>query len=159
MRIIDVIQSDKKDSKWIVDQYKNDLLIVDDSFQRNYVWLEKHQINLIETILLGYAIPELYLWVIDTDPLTGETKYSIIDGQQRIGAVFDYIDGKFKLKEAYLSQKNASYAGKRFAELDDSQKKHIWSYPFTIRRVPQEVTRDEIVKMFLRLNSIKKRGI
>lgn len=156
MRIIDVIQSDKKDSKWIVDQYKNDLLIVDDSFQRNYVWLEKHQINLIETILLGYAIPELYLWVIDTDPLTGETKYSIIDGQQRIGAVFDYIDGKFKLKEAYLSQKNASYAGKRFAELDDSQKKHIWSYPFTIRRVPQEVTRDEIVKMFLRLNSTDK---
>lgn len=156
MRIIDLLQPDKKDSKWIVDNYKKQLLVVDNSFQRNYVWLEKHQISLIETILLGYAIPEIYLWVVDTDPLTGETKYSIVDGQQRIGAVFNYIDGKFRLRRAYLSDKNADYVGKTFKDLSDDQKRLIWSYSFTIRRLPQEVSRDEIVKMFLRLNSTDK---
>ena len=156
MRIIDVLQPDKKTSKWIVDNYKNGLLVVDNSFQRNYVWLEKHQISLIETILLGYAIPEIYLWVIDTDPITGETKYSIVDGQQRIGAVFNFIDGKFRLRRAHLSNKEADYVGKAFNDLSDDEKRLIWSYAFTIRQLPQEVSREEIVKMFLRLNSTDK---
>lgn len=156
MRIIDVLQPDKKTSKWIVDNYKKELLVVDNSFQRNYVWLKKHQISLIETILLGYAIPELYLWIIDTDPSTGETKYSIVDGQQRIGAVFDYIDGKFPLKSAFLTESSAYYANKYFKDLDDESKKKIWSYPFTVRQLPQDVSREEIVKMFLRLNSTDK---
>jgi len=156
MRIIDVLQPDKKNSKWIVDNYKKDLLIVDNSFQRNYVWLEKHQISLMETILLGYAIPEIYLWVIDTDAESGETKYSIVDGQQRIGALFNFIDGKYILRRAHLSQKDADYVGKSFSELNDDQKKLIWSYSFTIRQLPCEVKREEIVKMFLRLNSTDK---
>ncbi|MBP0982743.1 MAG: DUF262 domain-containing protein [Oscillospiraceae bacterium] len=156
MRIIDVLQPDKKTSKWIVDNYKKELLVVDNSFQRNYVWLEKHQISLIETILLGYAIPEIYLWVIDTDPSTGETKYSIVDGQQRIGAVFNFIDGKFRLRRSHLSDKNANYVGKSFNDLSDDEKRLIWSYSFTIRQLPQEVSREEIVKMFLRLNSTDK---
>ena len=155
-RIIDVVQPDKKTSKWIVDNYKINLLVVDNSFQRNYVWLRKHQISLIETILLGYAIPEIYLWMIDTDPSSGETKYSIVDGQQRIGAVFDYIDGKFPSTSAYLSEKNAEYANKFFKDLNDDFKKKIWSYPFTVRQFPQDVRREEIVKMFLRLNSTDK---
>lgn len=155
-RIIDVLQPDKKTSKWIVDNYKNDLLVVDNSFQRNYVWLRKHQISLIETILLGYAIPEIYLWMIDTDPSSGETKYSIVDGQQRIGAIFDYIDGKFSLKSAYLSENDAEYANKHFKDLSDDLKKKIWSYSFTVRQLPQGISREEIVKMFLRLNSTDK---
>ena len=97
-RIIDIMQNDKKNSKWIVDNFRDDNLYVDDSFQRRYVWLEKHKIKLIETILLGYAIPEIYLWETEIDPDSGQAKYSIVDGQQRIGALFDFIDGKFKLK-------------------------------------------------------------
>lgn len=155
-RIIDVIQPDTKQSKWIVDNFRNGLLVVDNSFQRNYVWLRKHQVKLIETILLGYAIPEIYLWMIDTDPSSGDIKYSIVDGQQRIGAVFDFIDGKFALNEKYISEDTASYANKTFLELTDEMKKRIWSYPFTIRQIPQGVGRNEIVKMFLRLNSTDK---
>lgn len=156
MRIIDVLQPDKKTSKWIVDNYKENLLVVDNSFQRNYVWQKKHQISLIETILLGYAIPEIYLWVVDTDPDTGKTKYSIVDGQQRIGALFDYIENKFSLRSAYLSEKTAEYANKYFRDLSADYKKKIWAYSFTIRQLPQEIDRTEIVKMFLRLNSTDK---
>lgn len=150
------MQPDTKTSKWIVDNFRNQLLVVDNSFQRNYVWLTKHQISLIETILLGYAIPEIYLWMTDTDPTTGDTKYSIVDGQQRIGAVFDYIDGKYALRSAYLSEKNAEYANLYFKDLSDELKKRIWSYSFTVRQLPQDVSREEIVKMFLRLNSTDK---
>ena len=156
MRVIDILQNDKKDIKWIVDNFKKGTLFVDNSFQRRYVWVERNQIQLIETILLGYAIPEIYLWETETDPDTGDTKYSIIDGQQRIGAIFDFIDGKFKLKKAHLSNKEADYADKSFSELSSTYKKHIWNYKFSIRQVPQDVSKDEIIKMFLRLNSTDK---
>ena len=88
MEIIDMIKNDSKDSKWIVDQYREELLYVDDSFQRRYVWHEKHKIKLIETILLGYAIPEIYVWDVTTDPDTGDTKRSIVDGQQRYRFIY-----------------------------------------------------------------------
>ena len=104
MEIIDMIKNDSKDSKWIVDQYREELLYVDDSFQRRYVWHEKHKIKLIETILLGYAIPEIYVWDVTTDPDTGDTKRSIVDGQQRIGALFSFINNEFKLKKTVIEK-------------------------------------------------------
>lgn len=156
MRAIDWIYNDRKDVKWIVDMFKNELLFVDNSFQRRYVWLQKHQIKLIETILLGYAIPEIYIWVTDTDAVTGDTKYSIIDGQQRIGAVVDFIKGKFKLKTIYLDDVNCRFANKNFEKLEDEDKKIIWRYTFSMRVVKSEVERDKIVKLFLRLNSTDK---
>ncbi|NFG28575.1 DUF262 domain-containing protein [Clostridium botulinum] len=156
MRTIDWIDNDKKDIKWIVDMFKNELLFVDNSFQRRYVWLEKHQIKLIETMLLGYAVPEVYIWVTDTDAITGDTKYSIIDGQQRIGAVVDFIKGKFKLKKSILDESSSKFANKKFEELDDNDKKLIWRYAFSMRVVKSEVSREDIVKLFLRLNSTDK---
>mgnify|MGYP004641636305 CR=1 FL=1 len=156
MRVIDLLHNDIKTSKWIVDNYRQNLLYVDNSFQRRYVWLEKHQIQLIETILLGYAIPEIYLWQTDIDVETGDIKYSIVDGQQRIGALFDYIDGRFKLKKNYVTEKNATYVNKYFSQLSEDEKRRIWKYSFTIRQIPSEVSSEEIVRMFLRLNSTDK---
>lgn len=156
MRTIDWIDNDKKDTKWIVDMFKKELLYVDSSFQRRYVWLEKHQIKLIETILLGYSIPEIYLWITDTDAATGDTKYSIIDGQQRIGAVLNFINGKYKLKSSELEEINSRYSNKYFDELDDEYKRLIWRYSFSMRVLKPEVKRDDIVKLFLRLNSTDK---
>lgn len=156
MEIIDMIKSDNKSAKWIVDQFNKELLYVDDSFQRRYVWLEKHQIKLVETILLGYAIPEIYLWSTSTDPNTGDTKYSIVDGQQRIGALVAFINGDFKLRKTQLENANAPYADRKFSELEDEDKNKIWKYHFTFRVIMSDVSRENIVKLFLRLNSTDK---
>ncbi|SNT52803.1 Protein of unknown function DUF262 [Bacillus sp. OK838] len=152
MRAIDLITTETQKVKWITDEFKKKFLFVDNTFQREYVWLPKHQIRLIETILLGYSIPEIYLWTTDTDPDSGDSKYSIVDGQQRIGAVNDFIAGKFKLSPDYLDNKNASYSGKSFKELTPDEKRAIWDYPFSIRFIKREVQKDDIVAMFLRLN-------
>ncbi len=156
MQVIDMLDNDKKDTKWIIDQFNAELLVVDQSFQRRYVWLEKHQIKLVETILLGFAIPEIYLWVTNTDATTGNTKYSIVDGQQRIGALVDYINDKYKLNKYYLENQNSQFANKKFSQLDDEDKKIIWKYRFSIRVIKQEVDRENIIKLFLRLNSTDK---
>lgn len=158
MEIIDLIKNENQTSKWIVDNYSKDLLFVDDSFQRRYVWQEKHKIRLIETILMGYAIPEIYLWNVGTDSETGDTKQSIVDGQQRIGALVSYINDEFALNRIYLSDENkkATYSGQMFSELSPADKNKIWKYTFTFRLILEDVAKEDIVKLFLRLNSTDK---
>lgn len=156
MKLIDLIDIQPQTVKWLFDLNNNGLLIVDDSFQRNYVWNRKNQIQLIESILMGYPIPEIYIWNIGTDENTGDTKYSIVDGQQRTGAIFQYITNQYKLTDSSLKVEGDIFEkikNKYFRDLDVDDKKAIWSYIFSIRLVRNSVERDNIVKMFLRLNS------
>ena len=56
MRVCDLIKNENRSVKWIRDEYNADRLFIDDSFQRRYVWLKKHKVRLIETILMGNTI-------------------------------------------------------------------------------------------------------
>lgn len=156
MKLIDLIDIQPQNIKWLYDLNLKGLLIVDDSFQRNYVWNQKNQIQLVESVIMGYPIPEIYVWNIGTDENTGDTKYSIVDGQQRTGAIFQFVANQYKLNESVLNKENDCYErirNKFFKDLDVEDKKAIWSYIFSIRLVRNNVARDKIVKMFLRLNS------
>ncbi len=152
MNVIGNMDTESRPIKWVFDEFKKGNLFVDDSFQRNYIWIKKDCISLLETILLGYPIPEIYLWETGTDPNTGDTKYSIIDGQQRIRTIGQFIDGDLKLTNSGLEFTDAPYQGKKFEDLPPEMRSAIWSYKLSIRFVKNAVQRDDIVKMFLRLN-------
>jgi len=152
MSIISNMDTESRPIKWVFDEFKKGNLFVDESFQRNYIWIRKDRVSLMETIILGYPIPEIYLWATGTDPNTGETKYSIVDGQQRIRTIGQFIDGKLKLTDSGLEFLNPSYRGKTFEDLDPGLRSALWSYKISIRFVKQAVIREDIVKMFLRLN-------
>lgn len=141
---------------WVVDLMQRTLAIPDNSFQRRYVWAEKHQIKLIESILLDYPIPEIYLWQKDEYLDTGDSIYNIIDGQQRLGAILQFVNNGFALKTHHLdgANKGKSFSGKRFSELNDEWLNRFWSYKIHFRLVRPSVSYEEIVKMFLRLNSV-----
>jgi len=156
MKLIEQIDIQPQSAKWLYDLNDKGLLEVDNSFQRNYVWTLRNQVQLIESILLGYPIPEIYLWNIGTDEDSGDTKYSIIDGQQRCGAIFQFIANTFKLRESYLDPDGAKLSvikNRHFKDLESDEKKAMWAYIFSIRLVRSQVDRELIVKMFLRLNS------
>lgn len=156
MKIIEQIDIQTQTVKWLYDLDKEGLLEVDNSFQRNYVWTPKNQIKLIESVIVGYPIPEIYLWNTGTNEDSGDTKYSIIDGQQRCGAIFQYIRNSFKLTANQLNPSYSRYEeikGRLFKDLEAEDKKAIWSYVFSVRLVRNNVIRDKIVDMFLRLNS------
>lgn len=149
---IKYIDVESRPIKWLVDGMKSDNIVVDNSFQRRYVWVPKDRISLIETILLGYPIPEVYLWQNETDPETGDTIYSIVDGQQRLGAVHSFINDEFKLARSGLENKEYDYATKLFSELTPDEKSRIWKYPFSIRFIEESLSKEKIVELFLRLN-------
>lgn len=151
--VVDNIFIERKTIKWLTDQIRDELLSVDNSFQRQYIWNIKNQVKLIETILLGYAIPEIYLWEQSTDSVTGNTTLSIIDGQQRLGSIFDFINDKFSLKNSFLDNRNKPYSNKIFSQLTEEERNKIWTYPVHVRFIKNIVNREDIVSMFLRLNS------
>ena len=151
-KIIDNMHSESRSVKNLTDGLDDETIIIDDSFQRRFVWVEKDKISLIETILMGYPIPEVYLWQNQTDPVTGATIYSIVDGQQRIRSILEYVKGEFPLTKRSLENKSANYSGKTFDNLDAAQKSTIWKYKFSVRFISEEITKDQIVNIFLRLN-------
>lgn len=157
MRVIKQIDFTLFDIGLIKDMCDKGLLFIDNTFQRRYVWEEKHKIALIETILLGYDIPPVYLWQQEPDPNSGIARYSVVDGQQRIGAIFSFLNNEFSLSRKHLSeQSNHPWINKRFNDLDDDSKRTIWSYQLKVEKIDSEIEKEQIQKLFLRLNMTNK---
>lgn len=129
-------------------------LIVDETYQRRSVWSEKDKIRLIETVLLNLVIPVLFFWKAETDPDTGESITHIVDGQQRIKAIYSFVNNEFKLKPQYLLDESAKnkYANKFFKDLASDEKKQLWNYQLMVIDIDPTATRSDIITMFNRLN-------
>lgn len=62
-------------------------------FQRNFVWDIKKASKLIESLLLGLPVPQLFLYE------SARNKFLVIDGQQRMMSIFYFIKKRFPKKE------------------------------------------------------------
>lgn len=62
-------------------------------FQRNYVWDEKKASKLIESIILGLPVPQVFLYE------QGKNSFYVIDGQQRLLSIYFFIKQRFPTKE------------------------------------------------------------
>lgn len=121
-------------------------------YQRNYVWSEKQKVYLIDTLINSFSVPKVYVSK-KYDPEKGDTYYDVIDGQQRLTTIINFIDGEFKLSKSKHPKPeyfNDELEGKYFQDLPLKVKENILSYSFTIDLVEGE--RREITEMFLRLN-------
>ena len=134
--------------------YEEESLIVDESYQRRSVWGEKDKIRLIETVLLNLVIPELFFWRAETNPETGKTITHIVDGQQRIKAITAFIHNEVKLKPQYLLDNitKEKFSNKLFQDFTAEEKTQFWNYNLMIIEFNQEASREQIVKIFRRLN-------
>ncbi len=138
----------------IYNKFNDETWIVDKTYQRRKVWGIKDNIRLIETILLDLVIPEIFIWDCETDPVTGKTITHIVDGQQRINAIFEFIQNKFKLQGKFLISDDIkkAYSDLTFSELPDDIKRRIWIYEISVVNLNSSFTINEIKTMFYRLN-------
>ncbi|WP_237233246.1 DUF262 domain-containing protein [Rothia nasisuis] len=130
-------------------------LVLQPDYQRKVVWSQAAKISLIETILLGLPIPEVYLsYETSAD---GRSIASVVDGQQRLTSIFNFIDNGFFLENLETSEDSeyfkSAYEGKYFKDLEDETKKEIWKYRLPIRRL-SDIDDDEIRKVFARVNRV-----
>jgi hypothetical protein len=62
-------------------------------FQRNYVWDIKRASKLIESLILGLPVPQLFLYE------EARNHFLVIDGQQRLMSIYYFIKQRFPRKE------------------------------------------------------------
>lgn len=128
-------------------------------YQRKLVWPFKSKVYLIDSILQGLPIPKFFLQ-IKVDPSTGKTIYDMVDGQQRMSTIFEFIKGKTNDdKDFILTKKNhpqpsrflTELEGLSFATLPSNLQQRFWLYKLSMEELTQ-ATDDEIIDMFVRLN-------
>lgn len=76
----------------IFSQIESGIIVIPD-FQRNYVWDIKKASRLIESLMIGVPVPQIFLYE------KFRNKYWVIDGQQRLMTIYYFIKGKFPKKE------------------------------------------------------------
>lgn len=124
----------------IVNEIKTKRIILSPYFQRNYVWREIHKIDFIDTILSGLPFPEIFLAKGDLDVESMITTSCVVDGQQRLSTILDYIDNRFEVK------------GKKWADLNHDDKSNFLKYEVAIIELDIEVNDPLIEEIFKRLN-------
>ena len=62
-------------------------------FQRNYVWDIKRASKLIESLIKGLPVPQIFLYD------EGKNSLLVIDGQQRLMSIFYFMKGRFPRKD------------------------------------------------------------
>ncbi len=130
---------------WFKNAYERKELEMKPPFQRNPVWVTRQKSFLIDTILNRYPIPEIYMQ--ETTDSCGNAKYIIVDGQQRIRSVIDFLLGKFSIDE----KESPSFNGAFFEYLSEEQKRTFFQYNFVVRILP-DIGDSELREIFQRLN-------
>lgn len=126
----------------MIDQEK---LILRPDFQRKFVWTHEHQEEFIDTLLSGLPFPEIYVCEGEIDIEKMKTTRHVIDGQQRLTTIRNYIEGKH---EKPLT-KIPPYKG-----LSDPQKQGFLSYQIVMRDIGK-VDEKTIREIFRRINLTK----
>ncbi len=131
---------------WLAREDDSGTLDLTPEFQRRHVWQAHQSSYLIDTILNGMPFPEIYMRS-ETSP-GGRTLHQIVDGQQRLRSILDFVRNDFVLAGPDVSPK---WAGKSFEDLGDEEKKAFWSYDVVVRELV-DATDGDIRDLFRRLN-------
>ncbi|MBM7332850.1 MAG: DUF262 domain-containing protein [Alcanivorax sp.] len=125
------------------------LLDLSPEFQRRSVWGEKAKSYLIDTIIRGKPIPK----VLITQELKGTRNIRVVvDGQQRLRAILEFLDDGFKISKAHHHE----YAGKKYSSLPDQLKHEILKYEVGVDLL-FDASYADILDIFARLNTFSVR--
>jgi hypothetical protein len=114
-------------------------------FQRKFVWTHEHQEEFLDTILNGFPFPEIYVCQGETDLKKLRTSQKVIDGQQRLTTIKNYIEDDFKKPLKIVNS---------FHSLSDDEREEFLSYQVVVRDIGK-VEEGLIREIFRRINLTK----
>jgi len=141
---------------WFRDRYAEGTLIIKPPFQRKPVWTARQKCYLVESILMGLPVPEMYIQ--QSVSVDGSTQYAVVDGQQRIRSVLQFLGAEIDPDQDEYNKfaldrldADAEWRDITFDELRRDKKIEFLGYNFATRFLNTD--RDEEVRdMFRRLN-------
>lgn len=121
----------------LLNEYSQKKLDLNPSYQRRFIWSIKDQQTLIDSMVKGYAIPNIFLF----EKKQGE--YEMVDGQQRTRTILGFINDQFK-----------TFEGEKFSDKDHF--KELLNYQIAVI-VIEEIDEDENIEDFYAL--VNKAGV
>jgi len=126
-------------------------LVLQPKFQRRDVWSDKARSYLMDTIIRGKPIPKIYMRQ-DVNPKTRRAVREIVDGQQRLITVLNFLKDGFKISKAH----HDTFGGKTFSGLDTSTQRDILKYEFVVDLL-QDMPDSEVFNVFARINTYSEK--
>lgn len=123
----------------------NGLLDLSPKFQRRGVWTRAAKSYLIDTILRGKPMPKVLL---TQELLDKKNVRTVVDGQQRIRTIIEFVAGGFTVLKAHNSQ----FSGTYFADLDEDIQTTILQYEVGVDLL-YNVSLAEMLDIFARINT------
>lgn len=127
-------------NEWYVDG-KLDL---SPEFQRRSVWSSSAKAFLADTILKGKPFPKIILMQEFKD---GTTVRVVVDGQQRLRAIFDFLNDGIKISRAHSRE----FAGMTFSQLPEDMQNEFMTYEVGCD-VLNSAPLSELLDIFARIN-------
>lgn len=126
---------------------KEGSLIPQPDFQRKFVWTKDHKEDFIDTILQGLPFPEIYIAQTGIDMKRIMSTEVVVDGQQRLSTIVQYIDEK---DDSYDFGKKV----KLFNKLSHEEQQEFLNYNIVVRDLG-DIDGDTIREIFKRINKTK----
>jgi hypothetical protein len=147
---------------WFFGEEKNGTLQLTPHYQRNPIWSLGQKCFLIDSLLSGAPIPQVFV-NIKTEGVGRErqTIYEIVDGQQRLRAILEFMNDEYELvataAKAYpVSEIYKPHIGKKYSQLPPSLQDAIWNYPLAVQEL-RGWDDIQIRALFRRLNYVVER--
>jgi Protein of unknown function DUF262 len=118
-------------------------LLLKPPFQRRTVWTPAVKDHFLETVSLGLPFPEIFIVTGHTDPVTRRRVDHLVDGQQRVSTLREYLNGSEDISYKLV---------KPYAQLPPEEQKLFLSYPVAVRDL-REVDAKTVADIFNRINS------
>ena len=127
--------------------YRGGELILQPRFQRRKVWTGPARSYLIDTVVRGLPFPKIY-FRMQVDPVKMTSVREVVDGQQRLDALFAYLRDEFRVYRHH----NSVVGGKRFSDLPASLRSQILAYDVSADLL---IGADDpqVLQIFARINS------
>jgi hypothetical protein len=139
-----------KDVALLHQLYRDQQLLLRPEFQRLSVWPRAAKAYLIDTILNDRPMP-LFFFQRTISAQSGRQMFDVIDGQQRLRAIFEFLDDRFSLSESKGESKVKDYHSQKFSQLPTELRTAIFNYDLIVQELHGYSDAD-IRDMFVRMN-------
>ena len=109
----------------LFDSYNRKETLLSPKFQRRPVWEYKAKSYLIDSIISGYPIPRIF--IREKMDLNMTAVREIVDGQQRLKAIFDFLNDGFKISKLHSKEYGDFY----YSDLPEEIKRDFLKYPIS----------------------------
>jgi hypothetical protein len=127
----------------LVSNIADGVLIPRPEFQRRLVWTNEDKNRFIETVLLGFPFPEVYVADGDVDLETARGTQILVDGQQRITTLHQYFSGDRSLALRLVAP---------YTDLTEEDQRKFLSYDVAVRDLGS-ISREQLIEVFRRINA------